>query len=138
MRMRRPAVLLPFVILAFCGACDSPGGPAEREVELLLKLGGDNQTAPPGTQLANPLAVAAYDFENRPMAGVEVSFSVRSGGGSVAPQTVLTDANGVAQSRWTLGASPGMQEATGSVQVRGQSLTAEFRATAAAPEGAAH
>lgn len=132
MRMRRPVVLLPLVMVLLAAACDSPSGSVDREVELLLKLGGDNQTAAPGTQLPNPLVVAAYDFESRPISGVEVSFNVRTGAGSVSPQTVLTDENGIAQSRWTLGGSEGMQEATASVQVRGESITAEFRATAAA------
>ena len=133
MRMRRPVILLPFLILVLGTACDSPAGVAGRDVRLLLKLGGDGQSGAPGTELANPLSVAAYDFESRPMAGVEVSFTVRSGGGSVSPRTVLTNENGIATSRWTLGGSTGAQEAVASVQVRGEALSAEFLATAAAP-----
>jgi len=128
---RRCATLCLLLLLALHAACDSPAGTVEREVTLLLKLGGDLQTGAPGAELANPLIVGAYDFESRPMAGVEVSFNVRTGNGTVTPGLVRTDANGLAQSRWTLGGAAGEQEATASVRVDDQSLIAEFRATAA-------
>jgi hypothetical protein len=136
MNVRRKWSALSLLVLLAMPACESPGGPSQREVRLLLLLGGDLQTAAPGATLPNPLVVAAYDFESKPVAGVEVSFTVRTGGGTMSPQTVRTNESGIAQSRWTLGGAPGSQEATASVQVNAtEAVVAEFRAVAAAAAG---
>lgn len=59
----------------------------------------------PGTQPS----VRIPDGTN-PVAGVAVSFSLLSGGGSLSGASVNTDANGIATlGGWTLGASPGPQ-----------------------------
>ena len=136
MKVRRKWAVLPMLMMMALPACESPGGPSEREVRLLLLLGGDMQTGAPGATLPNPLVVAAYDFESKPVAGVDVSFTVRTGGGSMSPQTVKTNENGIAQSQWTLGGSSGTQEATAAVQVNAtEALVAEFRAVAATAAG---
>ena len=136
MNVRRKWAALPMLMMMALTACESPGGPTQREVRLLLLLAGDLQTAAPGATLPNPLVVAAYDFESKPVPGVDVSFTVRTGGGSMSPQTVKTNENGIAQSQWTLGGAPGSQEATASVQVNAnEAVVAEFRAVAATAAG---
>src|SRR5439155_7392950 len=51
------------------------------------------------------------DLNGRPVAGVQVTFSVTAGGGSITGATQVTDANGVATvGTWTLGASTGLNE----------------------------
>lgn len=53
-------------------------------------------------------SVRVTDAQGRPVPGVLVSFTVSAGGGSVAPATASTDANGdAAASLWTLGAVAG-------------------------------
>ena len=71
----------------------------------MVKVSGDNQTGLPGTALANPLVVQVNDGNNNPQAGVTVTFSVTSGGGTISPSTAITDANGRASTNLTLGAA---------------------------------
>lgn len=81
---------------------------------------GDGQTALIGQTLATPLSIRVTsehcdDGVDCPIAGVPVTFTVSSGGGSVDPVTALTNADGVASTLWTLGSAEGGQtvEATG-------------------------
>jgi hypothetical protein len=98
-----------------------PGAPAS-----LSKQAGDAQVGAPGAPLATQVAVSISDAHNNAIDGVSVSFVVRSGGGSIAPATGLTDASGIARATWTLG-SGGSQE----LEARAGSLApAVFRATA--------
>jgi len=70
--------------------------------------GGDNQIVDAGTAVGTPPSVVVTDAFNNPVVGVSVTFSVFSGGGSVAGGPVLTDASGIATAgTWTLGATPG-------------------------------
>ena len=70
-------------------------------------------------------AVLVTDTENRPIPGVEVPFTVESGGGTVTDGTAATDAKGIATAGgWTLGRNPGVntliargKDATGSYVV---------------------
>lgn len=56
-------------------------------------------------------AVLATDSENRPVPGVEVTFSVAAGAGSVTRASVVTDSNGIATlGGWTLDKTPGNNE----------------------------
>lgn len=80
----------------------------------LAIVDGDGQTAPPTALLPQPLAVRAADAFGNPLAGVTVTWAVTGGGGSVAPPSSQTDASGVAQAAWTLGATQGEQTARAS------------------------
>lgn len=77
-----------------------------------------------------------------PLAGIPVTFTVSSGGGSVGASTdpdvpppttitVNTDANGLASVPWTLGASSGTQTVTATAPVLGSPITFSANATAA-------
>ncbi len=76
----------------------------------VAKTAGDNQSATVGTQLPQALAVQVTDALGNPVPNVGVSFSVTSGGGSVSPLSVLTDASGNASAQWTIGTSTTTQQ----------------------------
>jgi adhesin/invasin len=68
-------------------------------------LRGNNQTAGAGTPVFTPPAVIAGDAFNNSVPGVNVTFAVTAGGGSVSgTNPVITDAGGIAAiAGWTLG-----------------------------------
>lgn len=59
-------------------------------VTQLVKVGGDNQSAAPGSSFALPLIVQALNAQGAPVAGAAIEFD---GGGAKIP--VTTDANGL-------------------------------------------
>jgi hypothetical protein len=71
---------------------------------------GDGQSGPPGTELPEPLVVRLLTGAGRPVPGQIVNFVVTRGGGSVFAGRAITDADGIAKERWTLGAAPGENE----------------------------
>ena len=79
-----------------------PGSPNRLE-----RVSGDDQSAPPGIELPDPLVVRLLDEAGNGVPNRAVSWVVASGGGSVSPATSTTDQNGQASSRWTLGDSEG-------------------------------
>ena len=118
-----PAVLAPsFTVLA--------AAPASISV-----FAGNAQAAPAGSLLPTGLAARVTDAFGNPVAGVTVTWTVTTGGGVATPATSVTDANGVANSSWTLGGLVGAQTLTASALA----LTpAPFTATATAPAFAAY
>ncbi len=72
---------------------------------------GGGQTGPAGSALPAPIVIQLLDAAaaNMALAGVVVTVNVTSGGGSVAPVTALTDADGRATFVWTLGLTTGPQ-----------------------------
>ena len=79
---------------------------------LLEAVSGDGQTAIVGTALAEPLVVRVRDDAGNPVADLAVAWVVGDGGGTLSPATSLTDQDGLASTRWTVGASPGRNGAT--------------------------
>lgn len=73
----------------------------------LVLISGSGQSAPPGTELPDPLVVRVVDESGNGIAGQAVTWIVSTGGGSVDPGTSQTDGDGLASARWTLGGSPG-------------------------------
>jgi len=92
-------------------------------------VSGNNQTAAPGGTLPEDLVVAVVDGDGNPVVGAAITWVVTAGGGTLAPTTGTTDADGRAATRWTLGASAGTNTAQAIVSGVGQ---AEFTAIAAA------
>ena len=77
-----------------------PGGPTT-SVEVFA---GNGQSVPAGTLVPTAPAVRVDDANGCPVAGVQVSFSVTGGGGSVTGGAQTTNAAGVASvGGWTLG-----------------------------------
>ncbi len=108
--------------LVFTAAADS-----------LLAVGGNNQTAPVKTQLAEPLVVRVRDVLGAPVNNFPLQFKITAGGGVLANgganATVRTKNNGEAQIAWKLGANPGLNQVTAtSAGLKGSPVT--FNATA--------
>ncbi len=72
-------------------------------------IAGGGQTAPASTVLPDSVRVRVTDAFGLPVPGVNVTFTVTSGGGSLAPTARVTDASGTAATSWTLGASGAQQ-----------------------------
>ena len=89
--------------------------------------GGDQQTAPAGSMLPQPLSVRVRDVDGFGVPGVTVVWAVMSGGGSLSVTASMTDANGIATTLWTLGAVGSQQV---SATVSGAGAAATFTATA--------
>jgi len=76
---------------------------------------GTGQTAVHGTTLPKALTTRVVDALGFPVAGVSVTFTVTSGGGNVAglsARTVTTNADGLAETTFTLGAAAGTNTVT--------------------------
>jgi hypothetical protein len=94
----------------------------------LLKSSGDAQSGTTGVTLAQPLVAKVATSGGIGVAGTTVVFAVVTGGGSVTPTSAVTDANGLATTNWTLGATVGAQSVSATAGV----LTpVTFTATAA-------
>jgi large repetitive protein len=79
---------------------------------VLEAVSGDGQSALVGTALPAPLVVRAHDAAGNAVAGLAVAWIIGQGGGGLAPTTSITDADGHASTRWTLGGAPGANTAT--------------------------
>ena len=77
-------------------------------VARLALLQGDKQSALVGRALPAPFVVQAVSAKGQPMAGVSITFSADSAGGTVGNATVLTDALGTASTTLTVGTVPGV------------------------------
>ena len=93
-----------------------------------LIVSGDNQQEAPGTILEQPFVVEVRDQNGEAFAGVPVVFTVTEGGGTLSITSTMTDENGRAESRLTLGPAAGTN--TIHVSVEGVSETATFTANA--------
>lgn len=97
-------------------ATAAEGEPSERTIE---PIEGDDQTAPAGA--AVPLRPAVRVLEGGdPVPGVQVTFTVTAGGGSVEGATQVTNAEGIARvGEWVLGTAPGSNR----LEARGDGLS---------------
>ncbi len=105
------------VILAGCGGggsgssdSNSQIATANRVVSTVSVVDGNNQSAPIGTELANPLVALIKNSEGQVIAGQTINFKVVSGGGTVFAGVATSDANGFVRERWTLGLAFGTQQ----------------------------
>jgi adhesin/invasin len=73
----------------------------------LVKVSGDEQTAPAGFEVAEDLVVKLTDADGNGVGGRSVTWVVASGGGTTTPLNSTTDPSGFARTRWTLGTSAG-------------------------------
>src|SRR5579883_2519405 len=93
------------------GAVLTAGTPTPTQLQ---KTSGDAQTATIGTTLPQPLVVTALDANNHPVANVAVTFTVASGGGSVATANAVTNSSGQASTTFSLGTTAGANSVTAS------------------------
>jgi adhesin/invasin len=99
-------------------------------------ISGNKQSGQVGTQLGADLVVQVEDHDGNAVSGVTVTWAVTSGGGSVAPASTTTGANGQASTEWTLGTQLGSQKVRASAGAAG-SMDFEATATAGAPSALA-
>lgn len=102
---RRFSPLRALIVLASLIACKDSSGPspATDAANLTVHAGAD-QFATHGTAVPQSLAVRVTDVNDEPVAGATVTFTVKSGGGSITGATAQTNDNGVATAGiWTLG-----------------------------------
>jgi hypothetical protein len=106
----------------------NPGAAASME-----SVAGDAQNGFAGVALPQPLVVVVRDQFGNPRSNVDVSWSVTSGGGSIAPAISTTGSDGRASASWTPG-SQGVNTAQATVAGLGGSPV-NFGATAATLSG---
>ena len=73
----------------------------------LSKISGDNESGVPGAVLANPFVVEVRDENGSVLEGISVMFTVTAGNGTLSVTHTMTDENGRAESRLTLGPNVG-------------------------------
>ncbi len=89
------------------------------EAKRIVRIFGGQQTRNVGTILADSLVVQVTDDFNNPVPGVDVTFSVKSGGGIIVEnQPVKSDTNGNAYIHYILGDQPGENQ----IQAKSQGL----------------
>jgi hypothetical protein len=88
----------------------SVAGPAAK---ISISAGGTTQSATVNTAVATDPAVLVQDANNNAVSGYPVTFVVASGGGTLAGETPVTNASGVAAvTSWTLGTTAGTNTVT--------------------------
>jgi hypothetical protein len=105
MRTIAGAVALLFGLLA-AGCNGEVVGGGHRPAAVLV-VSGDLQTGTVGQELPQPLVVKVVDDAGRPVRDQLVNFRVTHGGGSVFAGSAITNREGIAQERWTLGTVAG-------------------------------
>lgn len=138
-RLSRAAALLGTLILGVACSGDSksptevnPGPPPPPQPTAMVIVAGDGQSAVTSTAVAIGPSVKVTDSKGNAISGVQVTFSVTQGGGSVTGATQTTGSNGTATvGSWTLGPQAGLQK----LSATAASLTpVTFSATATSPE----
>ena len=99
-----------------------------------VRVAGAGQSSMVGTPVPSPISLTVEDAGFNPIPGVDVTFSVATGGGSITGANQTTDANGVVTlGSWTLGTTTGSQSITAAVTGLAGTPTVTATATAAAP-----
>jgi len=113
------------------GACSDSNSTTSTPVATSITANSatDQQTGVAGASLAQPVSVVVKDQSGAPMENAAVSWTVESGGGSVASASSATDATGMATVIWTLGPVAGPDSLKASIAA-GTSVV--FSATATA------
>jgi alpha-tubulin suppressor-like RCC1 family protein len=88
--------------------------------DVLTVVSGGNQAIVAGATLTAPVVVQMKDQTGAIVSGAQLTFTPTAGSGTVSPASVFTDAQGRAQTTWTLGSTPG----TKALQVTGGSAIA--------------
>ena len=97
--------------------------PAVGEIRI---VSGAGQRALPGSSLGEPVVVRVLGTDDRPISGARVVFTPREGHGIANPDTVLSAADGTAETYWTLGPDSGTH--TLAVTVSGQLIEVNAQA----------
>ena len=107
----RSMLCLLLVLGVACGDETAP----ETTATAIAEVDGSGQAAVAGTALAAPLRVVVRDAQTNPVAGVDVTWTVASGGGSLSTGVQPTGADGISAVSFTLGPAAGQQTVTAAV-----------------------
>jgi hypothetical protein len=117
--------------LAGCGGSDLvlPGNGTAADLQL---VNGNNQKGPAGSPLAQLLEVRVLDDRGNALSGHPVSFALDTDapGAQLDPESAQSGGDGIAQSRWTLGATKGTQSVVARVTRDGAAEPLEVRFSA--------
>ena len=120
--------IVPILFAALASSCQrDAGAPGPGAAARLETVASPASSGAVGSSLSAPLGVLVSDAGGRPVSGVAVLFTVTVGNGGVSPRSALTDADGHAQARITLGTIAGGNEVTASVS--GIATTLRFSST---------
>src|SRR5690606_41740693 len=140
--MRTLLRILGVVLLVAAGAAcrnDLPTeAPTTGEIRFSI-VSGNEQRAPAGSELPQPVVVRLEDGRGRPLAGRLVNFVVTKGGCHVFAGAAITNEDGLAKDWWTLGPQSGENalEVRAVNSTTGQRIVyGRFRATGTASSGA--
>ncbi len=97
---------------AGCGGDDD--GTTARVASSVTVTSGNNQTGTVGAAVGSPIVVTVRDQNGNPVSGQTVTFTA-TGGGTIGTRTVTTNAQGQAQTTFTLGGTSGAQTVTATV-----------------------
>ena len=101
---------------------------SQRRPYELVKISGDKQKGPMGSELENPFVVIVRDQFGDPLSRAQVRFTVISGSGTLAVEHTLTGSEGRATSRLTVGRELGATSIEVTVAGTQHSLTFVVRA----------
>jgi hypothetical protein len=89
---------------------DSVSGTGRVEPYRLVYISGDQQIGQVRKKLQIPLSVKVVSESNNPMRNISVEFVVVKGQGTLTDTTQLTDLDGIVQSYYSIGSTPGANE----------------------------
>lgn len=139
-KLSRPTLLAGLMALAACGndltlpdGDDPDGGDPPAGPPTITVQAGDGQDGIVGEELEAPLTVRVAS-DGEPLPGQAVVFEPADESGEMTPDTAVSDLQGRATARWTLGTAPGGHAAEARLIVGG----AAVQFTAHAAPGAPH
>ena len=104
------------LVIGLCiSGCSDASGTLSLVPSELRKISGDGQSGVAGSSLSAPLIIRVSDTNGNPVAGVRVTWTVPTGGGSLTPSTANTGSDGQAAATWRLGTLAGTQTAQADV-----------------------
>ena len=106
--------LVPVCAAILLASCDT-GSPTGPRIVSLTQVSGNEQAAPVGATVADPVVVRAVDQNGVPVPGVPLEWEVLSGGGSFVAASTTTDQSGVGQAVFRLGNSIGTHRISATV-----------------------
>ncbi|CAN5335526.1 hypothetical protein BH09PSE6_BH09PSE6_31420 [soil metagenome] len=115
--MKSTCLASALALAALLGGCSGSGSPSDitapGDNSMSVVAGTDNQTAVAGAALPLAPGVKIADTKGAPLAGINVKFTVASGGGTIQNGSINSDANGLASAgQWKLGTAGGTQTLT--------------------------
>src|SRR5215208_4459196 len=112
-RLRLTLVAVALLIAQL--SCGDSSGPPGLVATSIAANSPTSQNAAPGAAVAVPPSVIVKDQNGAPLAGINVTFVVTSGGGAVTGANATTSSTGIATvGSWTLGTGAGANTLTAS------------------------